>query len=651
MDDYLNALNPAQREAVLHTGGPLLIIAGAGAGKTKTLTHRIFRLIKEGADPSSILAITFTNKAAREMRERVSNMLDKDAGLNRPTSHGLYGDTGPFLGTFHSLGVKILRENYREAGIPASFSIFDRGDSLRAIKKAMEKRGIDPKSFEPGKILGAISREKGDMRSAEKFGKGGEKGYFRAMISNIWMEYENILREEKGLDFDDLLLKPAILLRRNEAIRENYQNKWKFIHIDEYQDTNSVQYEIAKNLASKSRNICVVGDVDQNIYSWRGADIKNILNFEKDYPEAKIVLLEENYRSTQMILTVANRIIEKNKMRPKKTLFTKNTEGERVGLYSAYDEVDEASFIATKCSELLEAGVNPSQIAVLYRANFQSRVLEEAFLNKKLPYQVLGTRFFERKEIKDAVSYLRASMNPDSFADWQRITTAPPRGIGKVTLAKVLSGQTNTLTPAVRKKIDQLSTLLRSIHEKIVSGKLSDAFKFTLTESGLIEHLKTEGVDGEERIENLKELITFASRYDAEDGEKASEHFLTDVALSSDQDEMEEKKEAVRLMTVHASKGLEFDVVFVAGLEEDLFPHKKLNESEMSDSESEEERRLFYVALTRARKKVYLSYASTRTIFGSRQVNVPSEFIFDIDEEFLAPEEKVSGGGRVIYLD
>jgi DNA helicase II / ATP-dependent DNA helicase PcrA len=338
-------------------------------------------------------------------------------------------------------------------------------------------------------------------------------------------------------------------------------------------------------------------------------------------------------------------------MRRKKNLFTKNTEGERIGLYTAYDESDEAAFIAGKSAELIDAGVKPSEIAVLYRANFQSRVLEEAFLGKNLPYQVLGTRFFERKEVKDAISYLRAAMSPESFADWQRISTSPPRGIGKVTLAKVVTGQAGQLTPAVKKKIDELKNLLADIRNKACAGKLSDAIKYAITASGLLGYLQKSGLEGEERAENLKELITFASRYDTEGGETAAEHFLTDVALSSDQDELEEKNEAVRLLTVHSSKGLEFDVVFISGLEEDLFPHKKMSENQVSDSQAEEERRLFYVALTRARKKIYLSYASVRTIFGSRQVNVPSEFIFDIDEEFLMNEERLAGGGKIIYLD
>ncbi len=660
MENYLETLNPEQKRAVLATEGPVLIIAGAGAGKTKTITSRVLHLIKNGVKPEKILAITFTNKAAREMLDRVGRLLADDKNLNLPVSQfsnpsvvsGKLSVVGyPWIGTFHSLGVKILRENFKVANISASFSIFDRGDSVRAIKEAMKVRGVDPKSFEPGKILSVISREKANMLTVGNFSERSEKNYFRQIVASVWQEYEKILANEKALDFDDLLLKTALILKKDSAIREHYQNIWKYIHVDEYQDTNIVQYQITKLLAEKHKNICVVGDVDQNIYSWRGADIKNILDFEKDYPETKVIVLEENYRSTQTILTVANRIIKKNKLRREKNLFTKNAEGEKIGMFVSYDETEEAEFVAAKTAELIGLGTSPNEIAVLYRANFQSRALEEAFLNKNLPYQVIGTRFFERKEVKDAVSYIKAALNPDSFADWKRIANTPPRGIGKVTLAKIASGKSDNLPSAAKKSINELRSLLTSVAEKIQKEKLSAVLRYAITNSGLIEYLKSDGAEGEERIENLKELITFASHYDSAPAIEAVEKFLTDVALATDQDEMGEKKIAVRLMTAHASKVLEFDVVFVTGLEDNLFPHKKLSEERIADNEAEEERRLFYVALTRARKKVYLSYAGIRTIFGNRQVNVPSEFIFDIDEEFLAHEEQFRGGGKTIYLD
>jgi DNA helicase-2/ATP-dependent DNA helicase PcrA len=393
MENYLDSLNHAQKEAVTETEGPVLVVAGAGAGKTKTITYRILHLIKTGVSPEKILAITFTNKAAREMSERVQKLLFEDSKINLPI--GQFGNPDirtprfqstnyPWLGTFHSLGVKILRENWKEAGISASFSIFDRGDSIKLIKEAMKTKGIDPKSIEPSKILGVISREKGNMITAGEFADRNENSYFGKLAGLIWFEYEKLLAKEKALDFDDLLLKTANLLKKNEDVRSKYQNLWQYIHVDEYQDTNEVQYKMVRLLVGDKKNICVVGDGDQLIYGWRGADIKNILDFEKDYPDAKVVLLEQNYRSTQTILTVANRIISKNKMRKDKNLFTKNSEGEKIGLYTAYDEADEAYFVAEKTAELIKGGTKPSEIAVLYRANFQSRALEEAFLKEMI---------------------------------------------------------------------------------------------------------------------------------------------------------------------------------------------------------------------------------------------------------------------------
>ncbi|MDO8594659.1 MAG: UvrD-helicase domain-containing protein [bacterium] len=655
--NYLDGLNARQREAVEHVEGPLLIVAGAGAGKTRVITHRILHLIKQGVAPESILAITFTNKAAKEMRERVQKLVSLEVYKSREETEDFQTSklpNYPWLGTFHSLGVHILRENSQRLGLSKRFAIFDRGDSISAIKEAVRETDLDPKSFEPGKILGAISREKGKMVTCEEFKVRTEGEYFPATVAEIWEKYEAILKKEKALDFDDLLLKTAVLLDTNEAVRTHYQKRWRYIHIDEYQDTNHVQYIIAKNLAAEHKNIAVVGDIDQNIYSWRGASIKNILNFEKDYSDSKIVLLEENYRSTQTILTVANRVIEKNKMRREKTLFTKNGEGEKVGLFTAYDEVQEASFIAQRSKQLIAEGTSPAEIAVLFRANFQSRALEEAFLREEVAYQVLGVRFFERKEVKDVLSYVRAAENPESMGDLRRIINVPPRGIGKVTLLKILAGKEAELPSTMREKFSGFKKLLRELQQKLTSVPLSEAIKWIVTASGLEAELKKGGSEDEERLENIKELVTFATRYDAmpEGGSRVElvDKFLTDVALQSDQDELKDEKPAVRLMTVHASKGLEFEYVFIAGLEEGLFPHERLNETK-DDGAAEEERRLFYVALTRAKKKVFLTYAGMRTIFGSRQVTVPSEFIFDIDEEFLQAENYVEGGGKVIFFD
>ena len=547
-----------------------------------------------------------------------------------------------------------MRESSQRLCLSKRFPVFDRGDSISAIKQAMRETTLDPKAFEPGKILGAISREKGKMVSFEPFKARSEGEYFSAIVAEIWEKYESILKKEKALDFDDLLLKTALLLQDEAGIRKYYQKIWRYIHIDEYQDTNHVQYMIAKLLADEHKNIAVVGDGDQNIYQWRGATIKNILHFEKDYPNAKIVLLEENYRSTQTILAVANGIIEKNKLRVEKTLFTKNVEGAKVGLFTAYDEAQEASFVATRSKQLIASGVSPSEIAVLFRANFQSRALEEAFLREELPYQVLGIRFFERKEVKDVLSYLRAALNPDGFGELRRIVNVPPRGIGKVTLLKIFAGKEAELPPAMREKIARFRKLLSELKHRLALNPLSLTIKWAVTASGLETELKRGGTEDEERLENIKELVTFATRYDfvpaGEAREEVVGRFLADVALQSDQDEIKDEKLSVKLMTVHASKGLEFEYVFITGLEEGLFPHERMNE-ELDESMAEEERRLFYVALTRAKKKVFLSYAGVRTIFGSRQVTVPSEFIFDIPEEFLEAENYLEGGGKIIFFE
>jgi DNA helicase-2/ATP-dependent DNA helicase PcrA len=649
-ENHLEGLNARQREAALHTEGPLLIIAGAGAGKTKTLTFRILHLIKKGVSPSEVLAITFTNKAAREMRERAEDLIQNDKSLNLPVSF----TEKPFISTFHSLGVHIIKENSALLNLPRHFTIFDRSDSKRAVKEAVEGAGIDPKQFEPGKILSAISREKGNLHTAETFAEQAGNQYFPRIVADIWLRYERILQTEKALDFDDLLLKIVLLFRKHPEVLEKYQNAWKYIHIDEYQDTNKVQYAIAKMLAAKSRNICVVGDIDQMIYSWRGADIENILNFETDYPDAAVVLLEENYRSTQTILTAANRIIEKNKMRREKKLFTKNAEGEKIGVYGGYDETEEADFIAERAATLIKSGVPAREIAVLYRANFQSRVLEEAFLMHGVSYQVLGTRFFERKEVKDVLCYLRAALSPDSLSDLKRIINVPARGIGKVTMLKIFSGQKDSLPAATREKVDYFYESLAAIKEKALAEKPSETIRFTIKASGIEDILKKSGTeDNLERLENIKELVTLAAKYDGLTPEEGIESLLSDAALASDQDTLIKNQDAVKLMTIHASKGLEFDYVFVGGLEENLFPHKRMNE-EATEANMEEERRLFYVAVTRARKKLFLTYAGMRTIFGSKQVNIPSEFMIEMDDDLIQAEQR-SGGRRTsvktIYFD
>lgn len=645
---HLEDLNEQQKQAVLQRDGPVLIIAGAGAGKTKTITHRILHLIKEGVAPEGILAITFTNKAAKEMRDRVEKVILKDKTLNLPTSF----HAKPFISTFHSLGVHILKENSRLIGLTRHFSIIDRGDSLRIIKECLKKLDIDPKQFEPSKILNIISREKGDLKSSSEYSaESDKKGYsLQGVVAKVWPLYEMRLKEEKGLDFDDLLLKTYKILKENKEVLEKYQNIWKYIHIDEYQDTNKVQYMMAKLLAEKYRNICVVGDTDQSIYSWRGADIQNILSFEEDYPEAKVILLEQNYRSTQTILTAANDVIKKNKIRKEKNLFTKNEEGEMISFFRATNETEEARFVAKKSKEIIEKGTNPREIAVLYRANFQSRILEESFLAESVPYQVLGTKFFERKEVKDILSFLKASLNPESLGDIKRIINVPARGIGKVTILKIFEGKKDSLPGKVKEKINDFFKLLGKIKKETEDKKPSEVIKFIIKESGLELDLQRGTDEDKERLENMRELATLAIKYDHLPKPEGIEKLLEESALATDQDSLEKNENAVKLMTVHAAKGLEFDYVFITGLETDLFPHQSVGKNEKTPEEMEEERRLFYVALTRAKKKLFLTYSEMRTIYGSQQMNLPSEFLGDIDNNLLE-EERFEYREKIVYLE
>ncbi|MBN2094092.1 MAG: UvrD-helicase domain-containing protein [Candidatus Zambryskibacteria bacterium] len=643
MSSNLSELNNAQRQAVEATEGPVLIIAGAGAGKTKTITYRILNLIQKGVAPESILAVTFTNKAAQEMLGRVEKLLAESLELNRPTSI----EGKPFISTFHSLGALIIKENAEEARVKKHFSIFDREDSKKVIRESLKNNGYDPKQFEPGKILSIISREKGNFISSEEYSEAGANSFFGELVSKVWQDYEIALKKENALDFDDLLLVAAQLLQ-DEKIRQKYSQRWQYVHIDEYQDTNKVQYQIAEAIVKDHKNICVVGDVDQNIYTWRNASIKNILNFERDFKNTKIILLEENYRSTQTILSVANRAIEKNKIRHEKILVTNNAVGERIGLFDALTESHEARFVVEKAKELQKKGVDLSDIAVLYRANFQSRVLEEEFLAGEVPYQILGTRFFERKEIKDILAFLRFAFNPESISDLKRIINVPPRGIGKITLLKIVEGKGDNLPPKMKIKLAAFKELIKRIKKFAETNPPSKTILFIAKETGLGEKLGQSEEDAE-RIENIKELAVLAKRYDQmykkdenleeeRNWEIAIEKLLEDTSLASDQDSEKKEQDGVRLMTIHASKGLEFSYVFITGLEEGLFPHDRDQDEILSEEEAEEERRLFYVALTRAKKKLFLSYAQTRTIFGNKGSNIPSEFLLEIPDEYLERE-------------
>ncbi len=641
---YLNSLNKKQKEAVLFTSGPLLIVAGAGAGKTKTITHRIIHLIHQGINPSSILAITFTNKAAKEMKDRVINLLkERENGMVLPSAN----ESIPFVSTFHALGVYIIKENAKLLGLNKYFTIIDEKDALSIIKDIMKINDINYKLHEPRKIKNIISKSKGDFITLEKYNENVKSG-LESIVALIWREYENRLKKDKSLDFDDLILKAVFILKKYPKIKDNYNQRWKYIHIDEYQDTNEIQYEMTKLLVGKDENICVVGDTDQNIYSWRGANIKNILHFEKDYPKTKIVILEQNYRSTKNILEVANAIISKNKYRIEKNLFTDNIKGETINICETYNEINEADFVADRIEELLKKS-KPEDIAVLYRANFQSRVLEESLLQKQIPYQVLGIKFFERKEIKDLLAFVRASYNKDSWSDIKRIINIPARGIGKVTLLKIFSGQFSLLSATMQNKVNNFYLLLDEIREFVDSHKPSESIKYILKRTGLEEKLSKGSSDEQDALENMRELVTLAIKYDSLPEKEGMEKLIENASLSSDQDTLLHKSSGVRLMTVHASKGLEFKYVFITGLEQDLFPH--VNIGIKTKDGQEEERRLFYVAITRAKEKLFLSYAQLRTIYGTKQVNSPSKFIYDIPEHLTTFEQfENTGGEKIVYL-
>ncbi|MBK5215245.1 MAG: UvrD-helicase domain-containing protein [Candidatus Pacebacteria bacterium] len=646
---YIDSLNEKQKEAVLYLEGPLLIVAGAGAGKTKTITHRIIHLIHSGVNPSSILAVTFTNKASQEMRDRIMAMLNETIhGNDTKRDHFGNMENVPFVSTFHSLGVHVIKENSHLIGLNKYFTIMDEAGALSIIKSIMKLRDIDPKLHEPRKIKSIISKSKGDFITVDTF-SANVNSAIGSIVAVIWRDYEAQLKKEKSLDFDDLLLETVLILKKYPEVKKRYQERWKYIHIDEYQDTNEVQYEMTKLLVGESENICVVGDTDQNIYSWRGANIKNMLHFEKDYPRAKIILLEQNYRSTKNIIEAANSIIEKNQYRVPKILFTENVNGEEINICEAFDEKGEAIYVARTIDELLKTN-EPEDIAILYRANFQSRIIEEALLDNQIPYQVLGVKFFERKEIKDILSYIRLSFNRDSLSDIKRIINIPVRGIGKVTIAKLFANQQNELPRGTQEKINNFFKIIEDIHAYIETHKPSESIKYVIEKSGMKDELSHGTSDEQERLENMMELVTLAIKYDNMPDGVGIEKLLEDASLSSDQDTlMHEKGKGVRLMTVHASKGLEFKYVFITGLEQDLFPHIKDRMKKKEDTE--EERRLFYVAITRAREKLFLSYATLRTIYGMKQVNQPSEFIYDIPAHLTIFEHaQGSGGEKIVYL-
>lgn len=662
----MNSLNEKQLEAVRTTQGPLLILAGAGAGKTKTIVERVIEIVRSGVDPRNILCVTFTNKASAEMRERIVNRLVEEKIIDeydlQHESYRFFGGESilPTIKTFHSLGLYLLKREHASAGLTKNFTILDTDDTRGIIKEYLESAGHDTKVYDPSKIRGAISREKGDFKTVQDY-RPKISSYSMEVIANSWDYYNRKLVEMGAVDFDDLIVRCVELLRDNDNIRKKYQQLFKYIHVDEYQDTNNSQYELTQLLVDPAtNNICVVGDTDQNIYSWRGANLKNIMSFERDYKNAKVVLLEQNYRSTQNILSLANSAIKKNTVRKDKNLFTRAGEGDRIEVMPAFDGDSEAELIALKCAELIEEKkVDPNQIAILYRTNFQSRVLEEKMINENVPYSVLGIRFFERKEIKDILSYLKAALNRNSQPDLKRVFEFPKRGIGKASIAKLFAG--DAVSGKGGEAIKNTYAFLDKVNNMCIEDSednydLHEVLTYILVESGIEESLHEEGEDGAMRLANISELITLSENYSREvygSFDNVLEKFLEVTSLSSDQDDDKKEIKGVRLMTVHASKGLEFDYVFIAGLEEDLFPSKNFSGKHRSKEEEEEERRLFYVAVTRARKKLFLSYAELRTIFGQRNIAMPSQFLSDLPEDTYNWNEiyyKQHGGGKVVYI-
>lgn len=633
---HLEGLNDAQRQAVLATNGPVSVLAGAGSGKTRVLTTRIYHLIKEGVPAERILAVTFTNKAAREMRERLAHRLG-DSPL-------------PFVATFHGLGRDILQRYGSRIGIPRYFTIFDRDDSKSAIKKVLKDMGIDPKEMNPNFVLSRISKEKSDGSTPEAFReKYAQKSFQSRVIAEVWPRYEAIVRKEKALDFDDLICLPIRLLRDHEDIRREAEQLYSHVHVDEFQDTNELQGKLAGYLSAAHNNLFVVGDIDQTIYTWRGATIENLLRFEEQYEDAKTIVLAHNYRSTKTIVAAGNQIIEKNQNRKAKHAVTDNPDGEPIRLHVARNSESEARWVAREARKALREGTKPEEITVLFRTNFQSRVLEEAFLSEGIPYKVLGTRFLDRKEVKDVLAWVRLALDPEREVDRVRAVQSPTRGIGKVTLGKLIDGRRDELKPAERAKVGAFEAIVMELHELAKVAVPSEFVKLVIEKSGLAESLRKGGDEDAERLENAKELATLASRFDGMPGEEGIAAFLAESALASDQDELDAPgTTGITLMTVHAAKGLEFDTVFVTGMEEGLFPHEA-REGEKRDEE--EERRLFYVAVTRAKRRLNLTLATVRRIYGTDFASEPSSFIRDIDDGLITfTESDDLYGERTIYI-
>lgn len=638
MNSLLTGLNKEQQQAVQHTEGPLLILAGAGSGKTKVLTVRIAHLLAQGVNPYEILAITFTNKAAKEMKSRVE---------------GLVGDVANriWLSTFHSFCAKFLRfelDNF--LGYNSNFTIYDTSDSQAVIKTALKALNLDDKYYPVGAMIGAISDAKNKLLFASDFRKQA-RDFYQQKVADVYEYYERELRKNNALDFDDLLLVAVKLLQSNEAVLDKYSKRFRYVMIDEYQDTNHAQYLLAKLLASHWKNIAVVGDADQSIYAWRGADIQNILDFEKDYPNCTSIKLEQNYRSTKIILDAANAVIENNEGRPKKNLWTDKTEGAKIQHFTAQSEHEEAAFIGDTIAKKHDIhGVPYGDMAILYRTNAQSRVLEEALIKRALPYTMVGgTKFYDRKEIKDVLAYLRVLYNPFDDLSLLRIINVPKRSIGATTVAKLqdyarANGTSlfmtltqlhlvDTIKGKTKEKLEEFGILIFTLVAEMEDKTVLDILESILDRTGYLAQLE-ESTDPQDqaRAENIGELLSVAKDFQDTNPTGTVEDFLEQVALVNDIDSFEQEESKVTLMTLHAAKGLEFPIVFLGGLEEGLFPHSR---TLMNPEEIEEERRLAYVGITRAEKELYISNATTRTVFGRTSSYLPSRFIDEIPEELV----------------
>lgn len=637
VETLLSGLNEPQQEAVTCTRGPLLIVAGAGSGKTSVLTRRIAYLLQqEHVAPWSILALTFTNKAAKEMRERVSQLVGPQA-------------QEMWVSTFHSMCVRILRREIDKLGYTGQFTILDSGDQLSAVKRCCEELNYDPKKFEPRSLAAAISGLK-NLLIEPHTARIRAGTVIEEVVAEVYKVYQRKLRAQNSLDFDDLIMNTVQLFEQFPAVLDYYQAKFQYIHVDEYQDTNHSQYRLIRLLADRYRNLCVVGDSDQSIYKWRGADIGNILSFETDYPDAKVIKLEQNYRSTKRILLAANGVIEHNAQRPKKTLWTSNDDGEQLHFYRAMDERDEARFIVDEVHRRKQAGqLTYSDVAVLYRTNAQSRAIEEMCLKSGVPYRVFGgIKFYERKEIKDLLGYLRLIANPADDLAFVRVVNVPRRGIGDTTIARMveLAAKQESTLFAITSQMDMLGiagrfvsavegfgSLVRQLAAQQEYLTVTELTEELLERSGYREMLKADHtIEGQARLENVEEFLSVTKEYEQRNPTGGLIGFLTDVALIADADQEGGTGDGLTLMTLHSAKGLEFPIVFLVGLEEGIFPHAR---SAMDEQELEEERRLCYVGITRARKELYMTCANMRMLFGQTKSNPPSRFLKEIPGDVM----------------